>query len=195
MKIIDISQEVFTCCVYPGDDTPQKIQQKRMEQGDLYNLTSFSMNAHNGTHMDAPFHFIKEGADISQIPLEKTIGFCYVASVSGPLSAARAEEIGKAALQAGAAKKLLLKGDGVVTKEAAEVFARQGIELLGVESQSVGEISAPMAVHKILLGAEIVLLEGIRLNKAEEGRYFLSAAPLALGGSDGAPCRAVLIKE
>ena len=51
-----------------------------------------------------------------------------------------------------------------------------------------------MEVHLILLGAEVVLLEGIVLKEVEEGKYFLSAAPLNLGGSDGSPCRAVLIR-
>ena len=85
------------------------------------------------------------------------------------------------------------KGEAVVTKEAAEVFAEAGILLLGNESQTVGPLEAPMEVHLILLGKGIVLLEGIELSEVSEGRYFLSAAPLNLGGADGAPCRAYLI--
>ena len=81
------------------------------------------------------------------------------------------------------------------TEEAAEVFANAQIYLLGVESQSVGPVQAPKAVHMILLSKEIVLLEGIRLNNLPEGRYFLSAAPLNLSGCDGAPCRALLLRE
>lgn len=60
MKIYDISQEVFGCQVYPGDPTPKKRVLSSMEKGDLYNLTAFSMCAHNGTHIDAPFHFMTE---------------------------------------------------------------------------------------------------------------------------------------
>ena len=58
MKIYDISQEVFSCCVYPGDPKPEKKTLWATEKGDLYNLTAFSMCAHNGTHIDAPFHFL-----------------------------------------------------------------------------------------------------------------------------------------
>ena len=65
--------------------------------------------------------------------------------------------------------------------------------LLGNEPQSVGPMTAPMEVHLVLLGAEVVLLEGIRLDAIKEGVYLLNAAPLHLGGADGAPCRAVLI--
>ena len=91
-------------------------------------------------------------------------------------------------------KRILLKGAAVILVEAAAVFAEEGIELLGVESQSVGPEDAPMAVHKILLGAEVVLLEGIRLCDVSEGVYILNAAPLSLAGADGAPCRAVLLE-
>ena len=81
-----------------------------------------------------------------------------------------------------------------MTEEAAEVFADAGILLFGNESQTVGPLDAPMKVHLIMLGAEIVLLEGIRLGEVEEGIYLLNAAPLNLGGADGAPCRAVLME-
>ena len=74
------------------------------------------------------------------------------------------------------------------------MFAEAGILLLGNESQTVGPEDAPMGVHKILLGAGVVLLEGIRLKEVPDGVYLLFAAPLSLGGADGAPCRAVLVK-
>ena len=61
MKIYDISQEIFSCQVYPGDPEPFKESLGSMENGDLYNLTAFRMCAHNGTHVDAPFHFVKAG--------------------------------------------------------------------------------------------------------------------------------------
>ena len=86
-----------------------------------------------------------------------------------------------------------MKGKAVVTAEAARVFAEKGIKLFGNESQTVGPENAPMEVHLIMLGAEVVLLEGIRLADVEEGVYLLHAAPLNLGGAEGAPCRATLI--
>lgn len=52
-----------------------------------------------------------------------------------------------------------------------------------------------MAVHQVLLGAGVVLLEGIRLEKVKDGAYYLNCAPLKLTGADGAPCRAVLIDQ
>ena len=97
-------------------------------------------------------------------------------------------------LKANGAERILIGGKAIVTAEAAEVFASSGIKLLGNEGQTVGPEDAPMHVHLILLRREVALLEGIVLTEVPEGRYFLSAAPLNLGGCDGAPCRAYLIK-
>ena len=194
MKLYDISQEVFGCAVYPGDPAPKRESLSRMEAGDLYNLTAFSMCAHNGTHVDAPYHFIQEGNTVDQIPLEKTVGLCFVAEWNGILGGEDARRIlNRAALAVReSARRILLKGDATVSAEAARMFVGGGVDLIGNESQTVGPEDAPMEVPKILLGADGVLLEGIRLSDVPEGVYFLNAAPLCLGGADGAPCRAIL---
>lgn len=195
MKIYDISQEVFGCQVYPGDSTPKKRVISSMEKGDLYNLTAFSMCAHNGTHIDAPFHFIKDGKTVDSVSLDTFIGMAYVAEYNGIVSADDATEILEKAKKQNseAAKRILIKGDAEVSAEAAKVFTESNILLLGNESQTVGPENAPMEVHLILLGAGTVLLEGIRLAEVSEGVYFLNAAPLNLSGADGSPCRAILI--
>ncbi len=196
MKVYDISQEVFGCKVYPGDPAPQKEIIHRMTEGSLYNLTAFSMCAHNGTHVDAPFHFYKEGKTMEEIDLDKFVGMAYVAEHKGEISAEDAMNILVKARAADvrAVKRILIKGDAVLTLEAAKVFVEAGILLFGNESQTVGPEDAPMEMHLFLLGKEVVLLEGIRLAKVPEGTYLLNAAPLNLAGMDGAPCRAVLIE-
>ena len=197
MKIYDISQEVFGCQVYPGDPAPEKQTLRSMEKGDLYNLTSVCMCAHNGTHVDAPFHFIKDGKTVDAVSLEAFVGLACVVAHHGIVSgddAARMMEKAKAQ-NPEAARRILIKGDAEVSQEAASVFASAGILLLGNESQTVGPENAPMAVHLMLLSAGVVLLEGIRLAEVPEGTYLLSAAPLNLAGADGSPCRAVLIAE
>lgn len=190
MKIYDISQEVFSCAVYPGDPKPEKKTLCATERGDLYNLTAFSMCAHNGTHIDAPFHFLGDGKTVDQMGLEVFVGQCYVARHEGDITSEDAKEILK---KAAGIPRLLIAGNATVTVPAAEVFAESGIKLIGNESQTVGPESGPMQVHLILLGRGIALLEGIVLKNIPEGRYFLSAAPLNLAGADGAPCRAYLI--
>lgn len=195
MKIYDISQEVFSCEVYPGDPTPQKRMLSVMENGDLYNLTAFSMCAHSGTHIDAPFHFLKEGKTVDALCLEAFVGLAYVVEHQGNVSDKDAATILEKANAQNpkAAKRILIKGDAVVSSEAAKVFASSEILLLGNESSSVGPKEAPMEVHQILLGANVILLEGIRLSEVSEGVYFLNAAPLNLSGADGSPCRAILM--
>ena len=190
MKLYDISQEVFSCAVYPGDPKPERQMLSATTAGELYNLTAFSMCAHNGTHVDAPFHFLPEGETVEALPLEVFVGTCYVARHHGAVTAGDAAAILK---KAGGAERILIAGDAVVTLEAAEVFACSGIRLLGNESQSVGPEDAPMAVHLALLSRGVALLEGVVLQGIPEGRYILSAAPLKLAGADGAPCRAYLI--
>ena len=190
MKIYDISQEVFSCAVYPGDPKPEKQTVYSTGAGDLYNLSFFAMCAHNGTHVDAPFHFLHDGKTVDQIDLSHFVGDCFVALHEGDVTAADAENILK---KADGTERILIAGNATVTIEAAEVFAAGGIKLLGNEGQTVGPENAPMQVHLILLRREIALLEGIVLQGIPEGQYFLSAAPLNLGGADGAPCRAYLI--
>ena len=193
MQIYDIAQEVFSCAVYPGDPQPIKEVKLRISEGAICNLTAFEMCAHNGTHVDAPFHFIDGEETIDKVPLDKFIGYAYVAEHEGDITAADAEKILKEAQAGLGADRILVKGDAVMTKEGAEVFAEAGIKLFGNESQTVGPENAPMEVHLIMLNAKIVLLEGIRLSEVPVGTYLLNAAPINLGGSDGAPCRAVLI--
>ena len=191
MKIYDISQEVFSCAVYPGDPKPERNTLLSTATGDVCNLTALSMCAHNGTHVDAPFHFVHDGKTVDQMDLSVFVGDCFVARHSGEVTAADAQAISH---KARGAQRILIAGKATVTEEAASVFAAGNILLLGNESQTVGPENAPMAVHLILLQKGIALLEGVVLTDVPEGRYFLSAAPLNLGGADGAPCRAYLIQ-
>lgn len=195
MKIYDISQEVFNCQIYPGDPKPKKEIINSIEKGDLYNLTSFSMCAHNGTHIDAPFHFIKNGKTIDKLCLESFIGKAYVVEHQGIVTKEDAKRIIEIARKKDieAAKRILIKGNAVVSLDAAKIFASSNLFLLGNESQTVGSEDSLMAVHIELLGSNIVLLEGICLAEVPEGIYLLNAAPLNLSGSDGSPCRAILI--
>ena len=193
--IYDISQPLFECCVFPGDEPPVKRTLSRMEDGALYNLTGLSMCVHNGTHIDAPKHFLQNGKGVDRIPLDKFIGPAFVVSHEGDVTFEDAKEILRKAQSAGdgAGAKILIKGKATVTLEAAKVFAEAGVDLLGNESQTVGPEDGPMAVHLALLGAEVVLLEGIRLGHVPDGVYLLNCAPLNLTDTDGSPCRATLM--
>ncbi len=196
MRIFDISQEIFGCVVYPGDPAPQREQIRSIEGGGRCNLTAFYMCAHNGTHVDAPRHFIQDGRTVTEVGLEPFVGLAYVAEKNGDVTADDMREIVRRArgLSADCSRRILIKGDATLTEAAAQALAEEGVLLYGNESQTVGAQGATKETHLILLGADMVLLEGIRLGEVSEGMYFLNAAPIHLGGSDGAPCRAILIE-
>ena len=187
MKIYDITQELFGGKVYPGDPAPSYERILKISEGAPCNLTRLTLIAHNATHLDAPYHFYEDGKTIEQLDLYRCIGPCEVVD----LSVKSREELESFLISC--SKRLLIKGDTAITLELAKLFNEHHIVLIGVEGQSVGPEDAPMPVHLELLKEEVVLLEGLVLTDIPEGKYFLSAAPLKLGGSDGAPCRAVLL--
>lgn len=193
--VYDISQEVLSCNVFPGDPHPEIERVNSIDRGDICNLTRLTMCAHNGTHVDAPFHFINEGKTLEKMSLDSFVGDCYVTHYDGEIDAELATTILNKAKKAGVGERILIGGKAVVTAEAAREFAKARIKLIGNESQTVGPENALMEVHLILLKEEIVLLEGIVLSHVPDGKYILSAAPLNLAGCDGAPCRAVLIEK
>lgn len=201
MAVYDISQEIFSCRIFPGDPSPEYTRLQQIAMGDICNLTEFRMCAHNGTHVDAPKHFIETGKTIDQIAPDRFVGPCYVASHNGNVTAWDAKRILQAALNAeksrceyiSCSERILIAGNAVVTEAAARIFADRRLKLIGNESQTVGPFDSPAAVHRILLGAEVILLEGICLENIPEGVYFLCAQPLNLGDAEGAPCRAILL--
>lgn len=194
MKIYDISQEVFSCVVFGKDPAPKKTVLASIKDGSPYNLIEFSMCAHNGTHIDAPSHFIEDGKTIEQLSPDRLVGYAYVAEHTGDVTEEDIKRILARARMEGAAERILIKGKAALTLEAAKVLSREDVYLFGNESQTVGPENAPMAVHLELLGADMILLEGARLGEVPEGKYLLFAAPISLGGAEGAPCRAMLVK-
>lgn len=193
--IYDISQELLESIVFPGDPIPKRTVLSSLAAGDACNLSSLSLCAHNGTHVDAPYHFIPEGKTIEALPLSLFVGNAFLARGEGLLSAIDAYAILEHARSAGAPERILIGGPVTVTAEAAKAFRDAGILLIGNESQTVGPEDAPKEVHEILLGAGIILLEGIRLGSLPEGKYFLAAQPINIKGCDGAPVRAILISD
>lgn len=190
MKIYDITQGVFASEVYPGDPVPKKrrIMSFDKDEPDVCQLTSLFLGSHTGTHIDAPSHFIKGGKTIDQIDLLKTYGECVVVSMEGTI---HVEDI--SGFIKDDDKKILIKGDVIFGLEVAKFFSEKKIDLIGVESISVGSFSQQREVHMELLKNEIIIVEGLKLSDVEDGRYIFSGQPLNLEGVDGSPIRAILI--
>ena len=189
MRIYDITRELFSAPVYPGDPVPTLNRIMTMEEGEDYTISSFSACCHNGTHMDAPLHAIAGGKSMAELPLASMVGPCVVATVTEPVTDVSAF-CGK--------ERILLRTDGcaAMTAEGAAALAEQGVLLVGVDDISwAADEETELAVHRTLLGAGVLLLEGITLEGVPDGAYTLAALPLKLQGADGAPVRAVLLAE
>ncbi|MBR2121692.1 MAG: cyclase family protein [Lachnospiraceae bacterium] len=216
MKIYDISKELFSASVYPGDPVPskQEVMGFDKEVPDHCQVTMLSLGSHSGTHMDAPRHFVPGGKDMEELDIRKCLGPCIVVSAGGDITADMARgwikewessdgaspaasggspEDGEKASADGL--RLLIRGDITITEEAAQVFADSSLSCLGVEGMTVGTQETGVRIHQILLGAEVVIIESLVLRDVPDGRYFLHALPLKMRGLDGSPVRAVLTAE
>lgn len=190
MKIIDITRELFSAPVYPGDPRPELEAIHRIEDGKICNLSAIHACLHNGTHMDAPLHFCADGKDIAEVDPDACIGECSVVEWDGYLTGADAER-----LQPSLRPRVLFKGNVQITPSAAFVLSDCQVTLIGVESQTVEPDGGDGMVHRQLLGGNVLLLEGIDLSNVQEGTYFLMAAPLKIAGADGTPVRALLLER
>ena len=196
MKIYDISQEVFNCNIYDGDPKPTKEKLSSMDDGAICNVTAFYMCCHNGTHIDAPNHFINNGKSIDQIDLQAVVGNAYVTRIDGIINQDDALTIiNKAKTFNDSYQRILIKGKAYLSLEASQVLIDNNVLLIGTESQSISTYKTTSLIHNSLLSNEIIILEGLNLNEVNEGSYLLNAAPLNLKDSDGSPCRAILIKD
>lgn len=192
MKILDISRELFSAPVYPGDPAPRRDVIRRMEMGDACNLSGFYTGCHSGTHVDAPSHFVDGGKTVEQIDLNRFTGRCTVLEAHGVLTGADMDRI-----LPHCEKMILLKGEGkaFLSESAAFALSQAGITLVGTDALSVEDGDDEFPAHRELLGAEIVILEGLDLTAVQPGEYGLSAFPLFLAGAEASPVRAVLVQE
>ncbi|MFR8229720.1 MAG: cyclase family protein [Anaeromassilibacillus sp.] len=192
MKVIDISRELFSTPVYPGDPVPRRELVRRMELGDSYNLSGFYTGCHSATHVDAPRHFIDDGKTVDEMELSCFVGRCTVVAAQGIVTGADIDRI-----MPYCEKMLLFKGGGeaFLSTSAAFALASAGVTLVGTDAWSIGAPHAEEGPHVELLSAEIPILEGLDLSQVEEGTYTLIAFPLFLKGAEASPVRAVLLDE
>lgn len=206
--IYDITRELFSTEVYPGDPVPGRkfVMSYDKEEPDVCQVTELTLGSHSGTHMDAPRHFCRDGKTIAQVDLDKCMGTCVVVcpdSIKIHEKECKGASVGKAApavltraelelLLIGQPERVLLKGGQAIDEEAAEYLVARGVVCVGTEALSIAPLSRPVKVHRILLEAEIIILEGLDLTEIVPGEYELTALPLKMEALDGSPVRAVL---
>lgn len=211
MKIYDISLTVTPQLpVWPGD--PEIVLQRvsRMEDGEHNNVSQMALSVHVGTHVDAPYHFIADGKTIERLDLNVLVGPCQVIEVPGDCKSIGESELSMAGIQAGMERVLLKTGNSLywgqpnlpfqrdfasVNPDGARYLVARGVKLIGIDYFSIAPFGDSVPTHQILLKQEVIVLEGINLSAVSPGMYQLYCLPLKLGGSDGAPARAILVEE
>ena len=193
MQILDISNGLLTAEVYPEDPIPELAPMQALDDGDLYNVNALYASLHNGTHMDAPLHVFSDGADIASVPLDLCIGPCHVLTV--PPGLITGDYMEKHYPKD--ATKILLKSGGkaFLHDSAVNVLLENGCTLVGTDALSVESFDGTGTVHRALLNRGTLLLEGLNLEDAKDGEYFLFAAPVKIDGGEAGFVRAVLIED
>lgn len=193
MKIIDISNDLLIAEVYEGDPIPEMKRVREISPDSYYNLSVLDACLHNGTHIDAPLHFVPDADSVDKLPLEKFIGPCKVIEVSeGIITGRLVEEYFPRDC-----KRVLIKSKGraFIHCTGAEVMAHLGYELVGTDGVTVEVPDSDGSTHRTLLNANIAILEGLNLENAKSGEYFLIAPPVKIGGAEASFTRAVLISD
>lgn len=199
-----------TTPVFDGD-APMKFDfLKDMRRGDRLTLSAFSLGAHSGTHIDAPMHFVADGAPVDRIPLAALIGAARVVQIADSTQAIDAVELNRHHWRG--AERLLFRTRSTerrwmssavfhrdfayVGPDAAQLLADAGVKLVGIDYISIEQFGAPAArTHQILLGRGLPIVEGLDLSDAPAGDYDLIVLPMKVRGHEGAPARAILRKR
>ena len=197
--------------VYPGDPAPQFLWPAwTHEKGDPANVGFYQGGLHCGTHVDAPWHFIRGGKKLDEIRLERWVGPCWVADLTGETACITAAALEAANIPPKTQRLLLRTRNGLTDYwhepwnpgfvylhlSGAEWCVGRGILTLGMDYLSVDPPNLPgFPAHLELLGHEVVIIENLRLRDVAAGAYELLAAPVHLQGVDGGWCRALLRME
>jgi arylformamidase len=208
VDILDISMPLHPGTpTWPGSPGVRLQWTLSLDAGDICNSTRLDCDVHVGTHVDAPRHFLKDGATVDRLALARLIGPATVAYLPDEeISAACLERL---ALPATTTRLLLRTRNSELlavgatqfredyaacTPEAAEWLVDRGVGLVGIDYLSIGRFRDGEITHRILLGAGVVVLEGLNLSAASPGEYLLICLPIRLRGAEGAPARAILVK-
>jgi arylformamidase len=191
---------------WPGNPEVVVAQTEDLRRGDVATVSSLSLGVHTGTHVDAPVHFIIDGAGVDSIPLDRLIGPARVLDV-GDLARIQPGDLERQDIRGG--DRLLFKTRNSryweendfrpdftsFTPEAARWLVEREVRTIGIDYLSVGSTEKGPETHRPLLAAGICIIEGLDLSRVGPGLYDLICLPLRLEGLDGAPARVVLRKS
>lgn len=196
--------------VWPGDPSPNMTMMKLQAAGHRCNVTRLDAGVHFGTHLDAPVHFIEGGKGVDQLDIGTLVGPCMVAEIPDTTEITP-DHLAALQLPAGTTRLLLKTGNSALwakpdhafyenyaalTTDAARWVVEFGIRLIGIDYLSIQLFAdTDSATHVVLLGAEVIIVEGLDLRAVTPGAYRLTCLPMNLVGADGAPVRAILTRD
>lgn len=195
---------------WPGDPALDLELFESMDEGAHVNVTKISTSVHVGTHVDAPHHFLNDGRTVEALPLDVLTGPCYVVQLPDGIDAITAEVLDRTEVTSEMKRVLFgtrnshlwARGESTfqtdfvaITEDGAEWLVSRGVRLVGVDYLSVAPYGDSEPTHKVLLGAGVVIVEGLNLASVLRGFYDLYCLPLKIAGCDGAPARAILLQS
>ncbi len=210
MEIYDVTVRLREgMATYAGEEPGPVLDfHSLMSDGESANVSALSLGSHTGTHVDSPDHFLNNGVTVEQMPVEYMVGPCYVMEYKGDghISAVDLEAAG---IPRGTSRLLVKTKNGRfwdddafhpefigLDDDAGPWLVGRGVVLVGIDYMSIERFHSPThAVHKALLEAGAVILEGLDLRRVAPGEYFLVCAPLPVAGADGAPARVFLLDK
>ncbi|TMD25116.1 MAG: cyclase family protein [Chloroflexi bacterium] len=207
MTIIDVSIPLRDAMTVYRGNPPVRIRSAMTLRKDGVNLSELCLGSHTGTHVDAPSHFIRNGAGVDRLDLERFIGPAWVADLRRVKGGISAEDLKKARIPRGSRRVLLHTGNSrwwhparafrtdfvYLAADGADWLVKRGVDLVGIDYLSIEGYGVPGApTHKRLLGAGIPILEGLDLFRLRAGRWQMAALPLRIVNGDAGLTRAVL---
>lgn len=210
MRIIDISVPVsHGIPLWPNSSGLCLTKVSKIGKKNVVNETHIEMNAHIGTHIDAPLHFISKGTSIDKIPLDIFIGEALVVYLP-KVKEITARDLEKLSLPKSIKRVLFKTSNSLLwdkkvkkfkqdyvglTADAASWLVKRGVKLVGIDYLSIAKFDEAVPVHKILLGKNIYIIESLNLTGVKPGTYKLICLPLKITNSEAAPVRAVLLTK
>jgi arylformamidase len=210
VQTYDISLTISPEMVVWPDDPPVSLERvSKIEDGDVANVTRMELSVHTGTHVDAPFHFLRKGTTVETLDLSVLVGRAYVLEVGDNVTDIGVEHLQNSSIPP-RTKRVLFKTRNsshwtkrshknfdkkyvAVSPEGAQYLVERGVKLVGVDYLSVAPFNDVTPTHEILLEAGVVIVEGLNLSEVSQGRYNFYCLPLKIAGADGAPARAILV--
>jgi arylformamidase len=204
-RIIDVTLPLSAAVpAFPGDPPFELSPTRRIADGAPFNVARLVTGTHAGTHVDAPAHFVAGGATVDQLPLEILIGKALVVDIPGVARIER-RDLERAGLRDDIRVLIKTRTSGhpravrpqpedaaSLSADAATYLVQAGIKLVGFDDLSIDGLGPDFGAHQALLGAGVIVVEGLDLSEVEPGRYDMTCLPLRLAGGDGSPARVVL---